>query len=154
MSATRLQKLAKLIKEELSLIIRREMNDPRLGMISITDVEVSPDLHTARIYISAYGTAEEQDASITALKSAARFLRGKLGNAIEVRHTPELSFELDLSLERGSRVVALLKDLHVPEAPTTAPAPADATPPDTAESTADAVSGDAAEELPDDTTDR
>ena len=114
MSTTRLQKIGRLIKEELSQIIRREMNDPRLGMFSITDVEVPADMRSAHIYISVYGTEEDQEKTMTALDSARRFLRGELGKKIQIRHTPELFFHLDRSLERGARVIELLKQVEPP----------------------------------------
>jgi len=114
MSATRLQKIGRLIKEELSLIIRREMNDPRLGFFSITDVVVPADLRSAHVYISVYGSEKEQGDTMTALESARRFLRGELGKKIDLRHTPELFFHLDRSIERGARVFELLKQVEPP----------------------------------------
>ncbi len=115
MPATRLQKMARLLKEEISRIIREEINDPRLGFISLTTIEVTPDLHTAHVYVSVYGTPEEQQASINVLERASRFLRGELGRQVEMRYTPELVFHLDHSLERGSRVNELLKEVVTPQ---------------------------------------
>lgn len=111
MGSTRLQKMARLLKEELSRIIREEINDPRLGFISITEIEVSHDLGFADIYISAYGTDEEEAASIAVLERASGFLRGELGRQIEIRHIPELHFHLDKSLQRGFKVVELLRQI-------------------------------------------
>lgn len=112
MASTRIQKMAKLLKEELSRIIREEINDPRLGFVSITDIELTPDLHVAHIHISAYGTAEEQQSSMDVLHRASGFLRGELGRQVELRYTPELRFHLDTSLERGARVVELLREIE------------------------------------------
>jgi len=112
MSSTRQQKIASVLKEELSRVIRKEMNDPRLGFISITDVQVASDLRTARVYVSVYGTPEEQTASITALEHARGFLRGLIGREVNMRYTPELSFHLDRSIERGSHVLELLKGIE------------------------------------------
>ena len=108
MASTREQRMKRLLKEELSRIIRKEMNDPRLGLMSITDVELTPDYRVANIYISIYGTPEEQETSMLVLTGASRFLRGELGKQIDLRYTPELRFHIDRSIERGSRVFELL----------------------------------------------
>ena len=115
MSSTRLQRMGKLLKEELSRIIREEINDPRLGFVSITDVEMTPDLHVAHIYVSVYGSPEEQEMSVGVLERANRFLRGELGKQVEMRYTPELHFHLDLSIERGVKMYTMLKDLEAKE---------------------------------------
>jgi ribosome-binding factor A len=111
MSSTRQQRMARLLKEELSRIIRAEINDPRLGLITIVGVETTPDLHIAHIYVSSYGTPEEQDASIATLQRATGFLRGELGKQVEMRYTPQLVFHLDRSIERGARVFEILHEV-------------------------------------------
>lgn len=111
MSSTRQQRVASMLKEELSRIIREEMNDPRLGFISITDIQVASDLRTAHVYISVYGTPEEQKASVDALEHARGYMRTTLGKEINMRYTPELHFHLDTSIERGARVFELLKEI-------------------------------------------
>ncbi|HEX2951867.1 MAG TPA: 30S ribosome-binding factor RbfA [Armatimonadota bacterium] len=112
MASTRTQKMSRLLRDELSRIIREEINDPRLGFISITDVEMTPDLRVAHVHISAYGTPEEQANSMGVLDRASGFLRGELGRQIDIRYIPELRFHLDKSLERGSRVVELLREIE------------------------------------------
>lgn len=112
MASTRIQKVSRLLREELSRIIREEMNDPRLGFISITEVELPPDLHVAHVHISAFGSPEEQQNSMDVLDRAAGFLRGELSRQVDMRYTPELRFHLDTSLERGSRVFELLKEIE------------------------------------------
>lgn len=114
MASTRQQKVSKMLREELSLIIRRDINDPRLGFISITEVEMTHDFHTAHIYISAYGTEEEQTNSMQVLERAAGFLRGGIGRSLDMRFTPELCFHLDTSLARGARVFELLNKIDIP----------------------------------------
>jgi len=111
MASTRLQRITKLLKEEISRIIREEINDPRLGFVSITDIEMTPDLRIAHIYVSVYGTPEEQEATIGVLVRASRFLRGELGKQVEMRYTPELHFYLDRSIERGAHVFELLNTI-------------------------------------------
>jgi len=112
MTSTRIHRVARLLKEEISRIIREEINDPRLGFVSITEVKMTPDLHIAHIYVSVYGTPEEQQTSINVLDHARRFLRGELGKQVEMRYTPELFFHLDRSIERGARVFELLKEIE------------------------------------------
>lgn len=116
MASTRQQKVSKLLREELSLVIRRDINDPRLGFISITEVEMTHDFHTAHIYISAYGTEEEQTNSMEVLQRASGFLRGAIGRSLDMRYTPELSFHLDTSLARGAHVFKLLNEIDIPAA--------------------------------------
>ena len=111
MASTRQQRMSKLLQEELSSIILREINDPRLGMISITDVELTPDLKIANIYISALGDKEEREKSLAVLVNASGFLRMTLSKILDLRHTPELRFRLDASLERASRVYDLLNQI-------------------------------------------
>ena len=112
MTSTRQQRMGSLLKEELSRIIREEMNDPRVGFISITEVKVTADLHTAYVYVSIYGSAEEQQATLSALESARKFLRGQLAKAVEMRYTPELVFHHDKSIERGARIFELLHEIE------------------------------------------
>ena len=70
MTSTRMQRVARILKEELSRIMREEMNDPRLGFVSITDIEVAPDLRAAHVYVSVLGTPEEQNTTVATLDHA------------------------------------------------------------------------------------
>lgn len=107
----RAEKVKEFIKEELSLILQREVRDPRIGFVSVTDVEVSQDLRHARIFVSVLGTDEEKAATMEGLGSAARYIRRALGQRLQMRFTPDLSFRLDESIERGSRVMKLLGEV-------------------------------------------
>lgn len=107
----RAEKVKEFIKEELSLILQREVRDPRIGFVSVTDVEVSQDLRHARIFVSVLGTDEEKTATMEGLGSAVRYIRRALGQRLQMRFTPELSFRLDDSIERGSRVMKLLGEV-------------------------------------------
>ncbi|HEU5299167.1 MAG TPA: 30S ribosome-binding factor RbfA [bacterium] len=107
----RAEKVKEFIKEELSLILQREVRDPRIGFVSVTDVEVSQDLRHARIFVSVLGTDEEKAATMEGLGSAARYIRRALGQRLRMRFTPDLSFRLDESIERGSRVMKLLGEV-------------------------------------------
>jgi len=109
MAKLRAERLAELIKEEISAIIFREVKDPRIGFVSVTDVEVSGDLRNANIYVSVYGTEEERKASLEGLEKAKGFIRKLLGERITVYHTPELAFHYDHSLEYGVHINKLLE---------------------------------------------
>lgn len=112
MSSIRLEKLAASIKESVSLILTKDVNDPRIGFVSITDVTITPDLQHAKIYVSCMGSEEEQSKSMQGLSSATPFIRGKLGDTLFLRFVPEIMFIQDTSLERGSRILALMNKLE------------------------------------------
>lgn len=108
----RTERLGELLRAELSDLLRREVNDPRLSqMVSFTQVRVSPDLSLARVYFSILGSAEERQQALTALTAASGYLRRLLSRRLSLRRVPELSFHLDESMERAARVMDLLADI-------------------------------------------
>jgi ribosome-binding factor A len=109
MAQQRQHRVGHLLREEISAIIQRELRDPRIGLVSITEASVSPDLRQARIFVSIYGDQDSKRASIEALNSAAGHIRAILSRRLEIRHVPDLEFALDDSLERGARVFELLE---------------------------------------------
>lgn len=112
MSIQRARRVGEEIKKELSQIIQTEMKDPRLGFLSITDVEASSDLRYVKVFVSIMGTEQEQTLTMGILQRAVGFLRSELGSRIRLRYTPELSFHLDNSIENGARIEKLLRDLE------------------------------------------
>jgi ribosome-binding factor A len=96
------------LQRELARLIAGELKDPRLGFVTVTRVEAADDLQHAKVYVSIIGDRHVARQSMDALHSAARFLRGELGRAVELRHTPELQFVEDRSTERA---IALSKTL-------------------------------------------
>ena len=108
----RQEKLGELIAVELSDLLRTRVKDPRVGFASITHVDVSGDLRHARIHISVLGTEEEQAATIRALKHATGFLRYELASRLVLRYMPELVFKLDTSIEQGSRILELIRQIE------------------------------------------
>jgi len=110
----RAERLAAAIQQEISQILR-EMKDPRLGFVSVTNVEVSPDLRYARVYVSVLGSPTEETATMETLQHAQGFLRSELGRRIRLRHTPEISFRLDHSIRHGARINELLRNLDTPK---------------------------------------
>ncbi|HIE50360.1 MAG TPA: 30S ribosome-binding factor RbfA [Armatimonadetes bacterium] len=104
----RRERIQELVKEELGQILLREMRDPRLGFVTITDVELSGDLRRARVYVSVMGSAEKQEESLAVLRGAIGFLRRELGRRLSLRYIPDLTFSLDHTAERAARIEALL----------------------------------------------
>lgn len=101
------------VQKELSNLISREIKDPRINpMTSVVAVEVSPDLKTAKVYISVLGDEESKNATRQGLKSAASFMRGQLAKKLNLRNTPELTFVIDNSIEYGVRMSKLINEVN------------------------------------------
>lgn len=109
----RVARVAELIKREVSQMLLSGIKDDRVqvGMVSVTDVEVSGDLQHAKIFVSIYGTDEARAATMAGLKSATGFVRSALGQRVRLRRTPEVVFVEDRSIERGTKVLSLLNRL-------------------------------------------
>ena len=100
------------VQKELSNIIRNEIKDPRIGMMtSVTAAEVAPDLKTCKVYISVFGDDEAKKETIRGLKSAEGFIRTQLAKKINLRNTPEIFFVLDQSIEYGVRMSKLIDEV-------------------------------------------
>ena len=104
----RTRRIGEQIQRELALLIREDIKDPRIGMVSVTSVIVTRDLSHAKVYVSVLGDTEQADASISVLSNAAGFLRHKLGKILHIRVIPELRFYHDRSLEERARMGALI----------------------------------------------
>jgi len=107
----RADRVAGLIQEELSRLLLREVKDPRLHQVTITGVRVSADLRHARVLFTGSGHPGGVKEALAGLRSAAGFLRGQLGRTLRLRYAPELTFEVDDSVERSLHVAALLKQI-------------------------------------------
>jgi ribosome-binding factor A len=113
MATTRRQKrINELLKEELGLLLLRDVRDPRLAGITVTDVQVSPDLAHANIYVSLIGDEAEVADAMAGLQRASGYLRHQIAERIDLRHVPQLSFHFDPSLERGQRILSLLDEIE------------------------------------------
>jgi ribosome-binding factor A len=108
--AYRLERLNSLLRHELSDLLRLEVKNPRLssGLISITEVDIAPDLKYAKVFVSSLGGLEEKDAVLASLRSAAGFLRAELAKNLRLRVVPELDFQWDESIEHGAHILELL----------------------------------------------
>jgi len=109
-SSGRPQKLADLIQRELSELLQRELRDPRVGMITIIGVDVSPDFSHAKVFFTVLEKQRLEDAR-EGLRRAAGFLRSRLARRIKLYTTPELRFEYDESVERGDRLSRLINSV-------------------------------------------
>ena len=112
MSKLRVEKMQELMKQELSQIILREMKDPRIGFVTITQVRMSGDLSRAEIFLSLMGSEEEKAATVKALQHSLGFLRSEIGKRIRMRYTPELVLKMDDSLEYGANIQRLLLQIE------------------------------------------
>lgn len=104
-------RVAGLLRRELGVLVQRELNDPDVGFISVSDVEVSRDLGVAKVYVSVLDS-EQADISVAALNRSAGYLRGILGQQLRMRTTPQLRFYQDTSIETGERMDALLASVR------------------------------------------
>lgn len=114
MPTRRQRRVAELVQEEISLLIQQEVDDPRVGLVTLTHVEVTPDLRLAHVYFSALDK-EAQTQALKALNHASSFLRHELGARVRLRYTPELEFHVDHSLEHSMRIEELLSQMDIEE---------------------------------------
>jgi len=106
----RMQRIDAEIQRVLGTLISQELKDPRLGFTTVTRVEVTQDLHTAKVYVSIIGDRHVARQTMDALDHAKRFLRGELGHQIKLRHVPELQFVEDRTTERAISLAKTLRE--------------------------------------------
>ena len=104
----RIEKLQELIKQEMGKMLLTDLKDPRIGFVTVTDVELTGDLRSAKIFVSIMGDNEQIKNSLEGLQSALGFIRREIGQRIKIRFTPEISFALDTSLDYGDHIQKLL----------------------------------------------
>jgi len=102
------------IREEIADVVSRKLKDPRLGFVTITRVEISPDLHYARVLVSVLGDDAARRKSLEGLRQAAGFVRRELGRRLRIRQTPELDFRADPGIDNADRVARLLEQMAPP----------------------------------------
>ena len=115
MNDKRVRRVSELLKQEISKIIRREVKDPRIGFVSVTDVEVSGDLKHAKVFVSVYGEDEEKEATMDGLKKARGFINRLLGERMTTYHTPKIIFRYDDSIEHGVYISKLINEVREQE---------------------------------------
>jgi ribosome-binding factor A len=110
--SVRANRVGEQMKKELSDIIGRKIKDPRIGFVTVTDVQVSGDLQQAKVYISVLGDEEQRENTLKGLAKAKGFIRTEVGQRIRLRKTPEIIFEWDESMEYGNRINTILHQLQ------------------------------------------
>jgi ribosome-binding factor A len=122
-------RLGEAIREEVAQMVGYELKDPRLGLVTVTRVEVTPDLGHARVHVGITGTDAERKKSLEALRKAAGFVRRELAQRLAIRQVPEVDFRFDKGLEASERVARLLDEDRIAAAAARAESePADAAP--------------------------
>ncbi len=108
----RAHRVAELIKQEISSLFQRGLKDPRIGFVTVTDVEVTRDLRYAKVYISILGDDKAKQESMSGITAALGFIRREVGKHLHLRHTPEISFHFDQSVEYGAHINRILHELN------------------------------------------
>lgn len=115
MASKRIARLNEQLKRELSELIRTQVRDPRVGVVTVTAVEMASDLGSARVFVRIIGDRSEFKETLAGLDAAAPFLRGVLGRLLHIRRIPELRFREDRSMEHARRIEEILLEVVVPE---------------------------------------
>lgn len=105
------ERVAEMLREEISEIVGFELEDPRVAMVTVTDVRLSDNLRDARVYVLVEGSEDEAAKALVALRHAAPYVRKQLGFALSLRHTPEIHFVRDTVEEQAARVDQLLQEI-------------------------------------------
>jgi ribosome-binding factor A len=112
MAKRRIERLNEQLKRELTDVLHHQVRDPRVGRLTVTAVRATPDLYSARVFVTSLGTEEERSAALEGLRAASPYIRGELGRRMLVRRVPELTFEWDLALQHAQRIEQLLRDVR------------------------------------------
>jgi ribosome-binding factor A len=115
--SARTDRIDELLRQEIGVVVARDVHDPRIGFATITKVETTPDLRHARVWVSVIGQPKERSQTIAALGRAMPFVRHELGKSLRLKRIPDLHVELDDTAERGTRVLHLLDELGSGTAP-------------------------------------
>jgi ribosome-binding factor A len=108
MPSARMRRVDEAVRAVLSDVIASELKDPRVGFVTVTSVQTSPDLRHSRVYVSVLGDEAVREASLDGLRSAHGFLQRRLGEELTLKHTPAISFLYDTSVDHGMRITELL----------------------------------------------
>ncbi|UJL47970.1 30S ribosome-binding factor RbfA [Virgibacillus sp. NKC19-16] len=112
MSDVRANRVAEQMKKELGEIFTQKLKDPRIGFVTVMDVEVTGDLQQATIFISVLGDEQQKHDTLLGLTKAKGFIRSEIGQRIRLRKTPELMFEFDEAFDYGNRIETILRELN------------------------------------------
>lgn len=112
MTYKRVERIGDQIRSEISDMLVRRLNDPRIGFVTITAVEVSEDLRHAKVFVSVYGDEKAKIQTMEGLKSASGFIRGEIGHRLKIKFTPEILFKLDTSMDKADEVLSILDEIN------------------------------------------
>lgn len=112
MNNIRAERVGEQMKQEIMDIVNNKVKDPRVGFLTITDVELTNDLSQAKVYLTVLGNDKEVDNTFKALQKATGFIKSELGSRMRLRIIPELTFEYDESIEYGNKIERMIQDLH------------------------------------------
>jgi ribosome-binding factor A len=110
MATARMRRINEVLREVVGAAIGSELSDPRIGFVTVTSVETSPDLRTAKVYVSVLGPESEREATLAALRSSHGILQSKIAAETHMKRTPTLSFHYDDTIEQGVRISRLLDE--------------------------------------------
>jgi len=113
----RTERVDELLRQEIGSIVARDVADPRVGFVTITDIETTQDLRHAKVWVSVIGQPAERDAAVEALRHAMPFIRHELGKRLRIKRIPDLHVHLDDTAERGTRILQLLADIEAGATP-------------------------------------
>jgi ribosome-binding factor A len=110
MPTARMRRVNEVIREVLGAAIATDLKDPRIGFVTITSVETSPDLRNSRVFVSVLGSDEEREATLEGLRSSHGVLQGKIASEMRMKRTPTLTFHYDETIDQGMRITELLDE--------------------------------------------
>ena len=110
MAGSRMRRINEVLREVVGAAISGELSDPRIGFVTVTAVETSPDLRTAKVFVSVLGDSEEREASLEGLRSAHGLIQSRIAGETRMKRTPKLTFHYDDTIEKASRVSELLEE--------------------------------------------
>ncbi len=123
MTSRRVQKAAEAVRDVVSMAILADLKDPRIQGVTVTYVEVSPDMRTAKVHVSIMGDEASQRLCLHGLRSAAGYLQQKISNRIDTRYTPRVRFELDQGVKKSIAMARMLDDVLPDDSPPSGTAP-------------------------------
>jgi len=110
MPGPRMRRINEVLREVVGAAISGDLSDPRIGFVTVTSVETSPDLRTAKVFVSVLGSEEEREATLAGLRSSHGVLQQRIAAETRMKRTPTLTFRYDDTIERGVRISELLED--------------------------------------------
>ena len=110
MPTARMRRINEVLREVIGAAIASDLSDPRIGFVTVTSVETSPDLRTAKVHVSVLGDGDEREATLEALRSSHGVLQSRIAAETRMRRTPTLTFHYDATIEQGMRISRLLEE--------------------------------------------